>query len=148
MNHINVIKQVAALPGMSTEELKRMWADLHKAESPPFNRMFLVRRLAHRIQELSLGGMDAQLEKRLERIDAGDEGALQERKRPPGERLLPGTKLVREWKGVEHCCMVLEDGFEYQGRKFGSLSAVANFISGTKWNGHVFWGLRRQGEKS
>ncbi|MBF0192889.1 MAG: DUF2924 domain-containing protein, partial [Magnetococcales bacterium] len=42
------------------------------------------------------------------------------------------------------CCTVLEDGFEYQGRKFGSLSAVANFISGTKWNGLTFWGLKKQ----
>ncbi len=143
MNNISVIKQVAALPGMPTGELKKMWADLHKAEPPPFNRMFLVRRLAHRIQELSMGGMDAQLEKRLERIDAGDESALQERK-PPGERLLPGTRLVREWKGVEHCCMVMEDGFEYQGRKFGSLSAVATAITGTKWNGLTFFGLKKQ----
>ncbi|MBF0628729.1 MAG: DUF2924 domain-containing protein [Magnetococcales bacterium] len=58
---------------------------------------------------------------------------------------LPGTRLIREWKGVEHCCVVLEEGFEYQGRKFKSLTAIANLITGTKWNGPLFWGVRRPG---
>jgi hypothetical protein len=66
-------------------------------------------------------------------------------KRPAGEKLLSGTRLVREWKGVEHCCTILADGFEYQGRRFKSLSAVANHITGTKWNGKVFFGLKKQG---
>ncbi|MBF0148372.1 MAG: DUF2924 domain-containing protein [Magnetococcales bacterium] len=146
MSSIDVIRQVAALPEMTAEELKKMWRSCHETEPPPYNRAFLVKRLAHRIQELALGGLLEKTEKRLERLATGEEVPV-ERRRSMGDQLLPGTRLVREWKGVEHCCTVLEDGFEYQGRRFGSLSAVANFITGTRWNGHIFWGLRRQGEK-
>ncbi|MBF0605699.1 MAG: DUF2924 domain-containing protein [Nitrospirae bacterium] len=143
---IEVLKRVAALPGMSTADLKRMWNELSQSEPPPYNRAFLVKRLAYRIQELAHGGLAEKNEKRLERLAAGED-APTEKKRPPGERLLPGTRLVREWKGVEHCCTVLEGGFEYQGRRFGSLSAVANFITGTRWNGLVFFGLKKQGDE-
>ncbi len=143
---INTIKQVAALPEMSIADLKKKWADLHPAtEPPPFNRLFLLKRLAHRIQELSLGGVEERIEKRMERL--ADEDATPAKKVMQDDRLLTGTRLVREWKGVEQCCIVLDDGFECQGRKFSSLSAVANFITGTKWNGRVFWGLKKQGEK-
>ncbi|MBF0108706.1 MAG: DUF2924 domain-containing protein [Magnetococcales bacterium] len=145
MNEIEVIRQVAALPEMSTAELKAMWLEMHQSKPPPYNRAFLVKRLAHRIQELALGGLSEQTEKRMERL-LSDEDAPRERKRLPGERLLPGTRLVRYWKGEERCCTVLEDGFEYQGRRFGSLSAVANFITGTRWNGLVFFGLKKQGD--
>ncbi len=140
--NIGVIRRVAALPGMSASELKEMWRKYHETEPPPFNRAFLVRRLAYRIQELAYDGLSEKSEKRLERIPVDD--APQEKKRPLGERLLAGTRLVREWKGVEHSCMVLDDGFEYQGRRFKSLSAVANFITGSKWNGLVFFGLKKQ----
>ncbi|MBF0628157.1 MAG: DUF2924 domain-containing protein [Magnetococcales bacterium] len=144
MNDISVIKQVAALTEMPIADLKKKWVDLHpKTEPPPFNRAFLVKRLAHRIQELSLGGLPEQAEKRMERL-LTEEATPPIPKQPQGDRLLPGTRLIREWKGQECCCTVLEDGFEYQGRKFGSLSAVANFISGTKWNGLTFWGLKKQ----
>lgn len=144
--NIGVIKQVAALPEMSAEELRKMWRTYNQTEPPPFNRAFLVRRLAYRLQEVAHGGLPKKTEKRLERL-AKEEGAPKESKRRPGEQLLPGTRLVREWKGAEYCCHVLQDGFECQGRKFKSLSAVANFISGTRWNGRVFWGLKKQGDR-
>ncbi|MBF0160419.1 MAG: DUF2924 domain-containing protein [Magnetococcales bacterium] len=137
----DVIRRVAALPGLSTEELRKMWKELCQSEPPAHNKAFLVKRLAYRIQELAHGGVPVQTEQRLERV-ANDEPEP-EKKRPQGERLLPGTRLIREWKGVEHCCTVLDDGFEYQGRRFGSLSAVANFITGTRWNGLLFWGLKK-----
>ncbi|MBF0604541.1 MAG: DUF2924 domain-containing protein [Nitrospirae bacterium] len=143
---IEVLKRVAALPGISTADLKGMWKELCLSEPPPYNRAFLVKRLAYRIQELAHSGLAEKTEKRLERLASGKD-APTERKRHPGERLLPGTRLVREWKGVEHCCTVLENGFEYQGRRFGSLSAVANFITGTRWNGLVFFGLKKQGDE-
>ncbi|MBF0339738.1 MAG: DUF2924 domain-containing protein [Magnetococcales bacterium] len=147
MNNINAIKQVAALQEMPTADLKKKWADLHpKTEPPPYNRVFLLKRLAHRIQELAIGGLTGTDEKRLERL-ANEEDGLQETKRMPGEQLFPGTRLIRDWKGTEHCCTVLENGFEYQGRKFGSLSAVATAITGTKWNGLVFFGMKKQREK-
>ena len=144
---IDIIKQVAALPEMPLADLKKRWTALHPAtDPPPFNRLFLVKRLAHRIQELALGGVEERIEKRMEQL--ADEDAPPEKKVIQGDRLLTGTRLIREWKGVEYCCIVLDDGFECQGRKFSSLTSVANFITGTKWNGRVFWGLKKQGEKA
>ena len=55
---------------------------------------------------------------------------------------MTGTRLIREWQGVEHTATVLDDGFEHQGRRYKSLSAVARAITGTRWNGPLFWGLR------
>ena len=147
MNKINVIKQVAALPGMSIGELKKMWRKYHETEPPPFNRAFLVKRLAYQIQELAYGGLSEETEKQLKKL-ADEEHASQGNKRLATEKLLAGTRLVRDWKGKEYCCTVLEKGFEYQGRRFKSLSAVANFITGTRWNGFVFFGLKKQGAKS
>ena len=139
---IGVIKQVAALPSMSTSQLKELWQKYNETEAPPHNRAFLVSRLAYRIQELAMGGLTAQTVKRMERL--ANEKEVPKEKRPvAGERLLPGTRLMRSWKGVDHWCMVLDSGFEYQGRRFGSLSAVANFITGTRWNGLIFWGLKK-----
>ncbi len=144
---INIIKQVADLQEMPIADLKKKWTELHpKTDPPPFNRQFLVRRLGHRIQELSLGGVPERTEKRMDRL-ANEEDTPELPRRLPGDRLLPGTRLVRDWKGVEYCCIVLDDGFECQGRKFGSLSSAANFITGSKWNGRVFFGLKKQGEK-
>ena len=140
--NIGVIKQVAALPNMSTSQLKELWQKYHETEAPPHNRAFLVSRLAYRIQELAMGGLSAQTVKRMERL--ANEKEVPKEKRPvAGERLLPGTRLMRSWKGVDHWCTVLDSGFEYQGRRFGSLSAVANFITGSRWNGLIFWGLKK-----
>jgi hypothetical protein len=59
-----------------------------------------------------------------------------------------GTRLIREWQGIEHCVTVRDDDFEYQGRPYKSLSSVARTITGTRWNGWVFFGLKSQGAPS
>jgi hypothetical protein len=64
-------------------------------------------------------------------------------KRPPLQRPIIGTKLIREYQGVEHCVTVRADDFEYLGRPYKSLSSIAREITGTKWNGLVFFGLKR-----
>ena len=140
----NMLKQVTALPSLSTPELRAMWKDLFQATPPPYNKQFLVKRLAFRIQELAFGGITDSTEERLAAL-AADE-MTQDRMPPPppeGEIPISGTRLIREWKGVEHCCTVLEDGFEYQGQRYKSLSAVARAITGTRWNGKVFFALKK-----
>ena len=62
------------------------------------------------------------------------------------QRPITGTRLLREWRGVEHVVTVQRDGFEWQGRPYQSLSAIARAITGTRWNGWVFFGLRPRGE--
>ncbi len=141
--HDSVLAQVAALPGKSTAELKQLWRELYDREPPPYNRPFLVKRLAYRIQELAFGGLSARAETKLKALveeeDRRLKGKLPVRK---GDRPISGTRLIREWQGVEHTATVLDDGFEYQGRKYKSLSAIARAITGTRWSGPLFWGLR------
>jgi hypothetical protein len=76
-----------------------------------------------------------------ETLDGGD---VTKRRQWVKDRPITGTRLIREWQGVEHCVMVLDDGFEYQGRPYRSLSAIARAITGTRWNGLIFFGLKNQ----
>ena len=139
----SVLAQLAALPGKSTAELKALWVELYDREPPSFNRDFLVKRLAYRIQELAYGGLSARAEAKLDRLIAEEEARVKG-KQPvrKGDRPIAGTRLIREWKGVEHTATVLADGYEYQGRPYKSLSAIARTITGTRWNGPLFFALR------
>ncbi len=142
----SVPAQLAALPGKSIAELRDLWRELYQAEPPPYNRGFLVKRLAYRIQELTYGGLSAPTVARLDSLADEEEARLQGKpRRRITDRPVAGTCLVREWQGVEHHVMVLVDGFEYQGRTYRSLSAVARAITGTQWNGPLFFGLRTGG---
>ena len=139
----SVLAQLAALKGASAGALKARWCELFDTQPPPYNRRFLESRLAYRIQELAYGGLNAETLERLKAI--GKQHASRdpaERKTKPMLRPLNGTRLVREWEGVEHCVTVRTDDFEYLGRPYKSLSSVAREITGTKWNGWVFFGLK------
>jgi Protein of unknown function (DUF2924) len=136
----SVAARVAALPKTPTPELKRMWRELYDNEPPGFSRNYLISRLAYRIQELAYGGLKPATRTRLDALaDALDPKAA--RKRAANGPVV-GTQLIREWRGVEHKVTVLTDSFEWEGRRYKSLSAVARGISGTRWNGWTFFGLR------
>ena len=140
-----ILSQVAELPTLPTPKLKAMWRELTGTEPPPYNRTFLVKRLAYRIQELAFGGLSVQAERRLD--DLVDE--LDGKKKPKAKDMtapIIGTKLIREWQGVLQEVTALADGFEWQGRRYQSLSAVARAITGTRWNGPLFFGLRKHGK--
>jgi hypothetical protein len=138
-----VLAQLAALPSKTTPELKQLWRDLYDREPPPYNKPFLVKRLAYRIQELAYGGVSARAEAKLkELIDEEDRRVKGKQPVRKGDRPITGTRLIREWKGVEHCVTVRAQDYEYQGRPYRSLSSIARQITGTRWNGPLFWGLR------
>ena len=147
----SVLRQVAALDGLTTPDLKARWRELYGNEPPRFNRQFLIKRLAYRIQELAYGGLQPETHERLHRVlkeegynDLGVKTRL--RTAAGSEANLPlGTLLVREWDGRRHEVRVVDGGFEYQGLPFRSLSAVARHITGTQWNGPKWFGLRRDG---
>jgi hypothetical protein len=140
-----VLARVAALKSMQINGLKQQWRDLFGTEPPLYNRRFLESRLAYRIQELAYGGLKPETIERLEAIAEDlDVGDPERRRRLIKNRPIAGTRLVREWQGVEHRITVLDDGYEYQGRPYKSLSAVARAITGTRWNGLVFFGLKSQ----
>jgi hypothetical protein len=122
----SVLARVAALKTTPTPALKAMWRDLFETEPPPYNRRFLESRLAYRIQELAYGGLKPETIKRLQEIAEDlDGGDPVHRRRPVKDRPIAGTRLIREYQGVEHCVTVRDDDFEYQGRPYKSLSAVA-----------------------
>ncbi len=138
-----VLSQLAALKGAPTPTLRAKWRELFDTEPPAYNRRFLESRLAYRIQELAYGGLNQQTLERLRAMAkqyASRDAA--ERKARPAFRPIAGTKLIREWQGIEHCVTVRAVDFEYLGRPYKSLSSVAHEITGTKWNGWVFFGLK------
>lgn len=144
----SVTAKVAALRDKPTDELKRLWRDLFATNPPPYNRSFLVKRLAYRIQELAFGGLSAATETRLEAMSHDPAYADPAKPRPRvASRPVTGTRLMREWQGVEHHVTVLDNGFEYQGRRYKSLSVIARTITGTRWSGPRFFGLRSSGRQ-
>lgn len=140
-----VLARVAALKTMPIAALKQEWRDLFASEPPQYNRRFLEARLAYRVQELAYGSLKAATLERLEAIaDELDRGGNIGRFRHAREMPIAGTQLIREWQGVEHRVTVRDDGFEYQGTPYKSLSAIARRIAGSRWNGWVFFGLKNQ----
>ena len=146
MTESSIVARIAGLKTTSTPDLKAMWRDLFESEPPPYNRRFLESRLAYRIQELEYGGLKPETVERLEALgEQLDGGQIEVRRKRADDRPIAGTRLIREWQGVEHCVTVLADGYEYMGRPYRSLSAIARAITGTRWNGWVFFALRRSG---
>jgi hypothetical protein len=139
-----VLAQLAALKLAPIGALRQKWRDLFEREPPLYNRRFLESRLAYRIQELAYGGLKPETIERLEALADELEGKSSRRRRTVGSRPIAGTRLIREWKGVDHCVTVRDDNFEYQGRPFQSLSAIARTITGTRWNGLLFFGLKNR----
>ena len=136
-----VLKQIAGLPKLSHGELKALWREYFGVEPPAYRRGFLVRGLAHRLQELTYGGLKPAYQARLDAMVAGTEkpnGAGR-----PGRRarhdvhLLEGTKLLREWRGVTH--EVTVKGSDR------TVATIGGAIAGTQWSGPLFFGLRKTG---
>ena len=135
--------RLAALKTTPTPDLKAQWRELFGSEPPPFNRQYLVSRLAYRIQELTYGGLKPETIRRLEKLGEDLDGGNPIKRRIRTDiKPITGTRLLREWQGVEQIVTVTADGFEWQGRPYQSLSAIARAITGTRWNGWVFFGLK------
>ncbi len=142
-----VLTRIAALKTMSVNDLKAEWRSLFGADAPNNSKPFLELRLAYRVQELAYGGLKQQTVRLLDALADEVEGRPIRRSAIPDPRKpIAGTKLLREWDGVEHTVTVLRDGFEFEGRKYKSLSAIARAIAGTRWNGWRFFGLRAAGD--
>ncbi len=140
-----VLARVVALKAMPTPELKEQWQALFDTPPPPYNRRFLESRLAYRIQELAYGGLKPETVRRLEQLgEQLDGGNIAVRKVRGSDQRIAGTRLLRAYQGVEHTVTVLQDGYEWQGRPYKSLSAIARAITGTRWNGLVFFGLKNR----
>lgn len=145
----SILKQIADLGRLPARDLQNRWRELYGTEPPGYNRTFLTKRLAYRIQELAYGGLSEATRAQMADIlrDAGlDEqasipgrGRTQKR---PNDLPLAGTRLVREWNGRRYEVTVASGGFLFEGRRYRSLTAITKAITGTHWNGRAFFGLR------
>lgn len=140
-----VLARLVALKASSVKDLKAEWEKLIGTAAPNNSRAFLELRIAYRLQELTYGGPDRETRRMLDLLADEVEGNGKRKHQIADPRNpVTGTRLIREWDGVEHTVTVLKDGFDWQGRKFKSLSAVARAMTGTQWNGYRFFGLRER----
>ncbi len=138
--------KLAALPETATIDLRAEWRRLYRAHPPQkIGRHLLELAVAWKLQERVHGGLGAATKRRLaELVKTMDgKGDLAQAR---AVRLKPGAKLVREWRGETHDVLVLEDGFQWRGQRWRSLSAIAREISGTQWSGPRFFGVQAKPE--
>lgn len=128
------------LEEMTTDELKAEWARRYAATAPNLSPELMRLGIAYRLQEQRLGGVSRSTKLLLRRLVAQPREG--ERKGPPPRKLTIGTRLVRDWHGVGHTVTVLETGFEYDGKTWRSLTAIAKAISGSHCSGPGFFGLK------
>ena len=133
-------KFLVELPKMNYNELKQCWGDLFgRAPCPGMRRNHMVPMLAYRAQEKAFGGLKESTIRMLQEIALGIGKEAQVEYRPK-----TGTRYVREHKGKLHEVTVLDEGYEYTGEKYRSLTEIATRITGTKWSGPAFFGLKRR----
>lgn len=149
-----VERQIADLEHLDTKALQQRWREIYKREPPPRIRAVLLRRfIAYQLQVLAFGGLKPKTIRLLRKLAAElrEKRAKQLAGAEVGDRLAslprraatlsPGTQLMREWNGSTEIVDVTDDGLVWRGRTFGTLSAVATAITGTKWSGPRFFGL-------
>ncbi len=136
--------RIANLADWSWPDIKKEWHRLFGGDPPVANRRFVEKRIAHRWQEIEFAKMDrGLLERNHRRIDElVATGALKRQK--AGAIPIAGAELIRVYAGIEHRVLVLpDDEFEYAGKRYPSLSMIARLITGTRWSGPAFFGLRK-----
>jgi hypothetical protein len=144
---VSVDVEVARLRDLDVEGLRRRWETVHSGKGPThLPRHLLFRLLAYRLQAEALGELDSQSQRILDRSTSPEDASKRaEESRRSSNSLRPGTVLGREWNGQMHHVAVLAGGFAWNGTTYPSLSKIAFAITGTRWNGPRFFGLRDKG---
>ena len=138
-----VDRQIAELLDRSTQELRVAWRQLHRTGPPQgLSRDLLIRALVYQLQEHAAGGASRALRRRLQTLA----GELEKRSASFDPGIVPktGTTLVRQWRGHAHTVLVREDGFEYEGQHYRSLTVIAERTTGAHWSGPRFFGLTKR----
>jgi DUF2924 family protein len=139
--------EIGALASLDIKDLKSRWRALYDTEPPPrISRELLTRAIAYRLQEKVFGGLASATRRLLERV-AADRSSRRARL-SLARKAAPGSLLIREWRGNAHRVTVHDDGVAYRGKRYGSLSEVARLITGTRWSGPLFFGLRKPAEEA
>ncbi len=138
---INVAAQIAQLPTLPMQNLWALWDEFFDQRPGHHNRPYLESRIAYRLQERAFGGLNPTTKRKLEKI--GKTGEVPNHKRRADTQIAPGATLIRQYNGLTYRVAVLDDGrFEFQGKPYKSLSAIARAITGSAWSGPVFFGLK------
>lgn len=146
----SVAAQIAGLPDLPMEAIRALWRKLYGGDAPNHNRPFLVRRLAYRLQEVEFRKSDEQHvltgnERRIRALLRHGSAARTDRDLD----LMPGTVLTREFRDTTHQVLVNADGqYEFESRLYPSLSMIAREITGTRWSGPAFFGLKARAKPS
>lgn len=140
--------RIAGLSTWSWQQLTQEWRRLYGTDPLVINRRFVEKRIAHRWQEIEFAKTDRTLlarnQQRIDELVAT--GQL--KRQPVGAVPVAGTELIRIYAGIEHRVLVLSDGdFEYAAKRYPSLSMIARAITGTRWSGPAFFGLRKAGAR-
>lgn len=137
----SLASDLARLPSLDRAALSAAWQKVYGDEPPrSISQPLMLRALAYRMQAQTLGGLKPSTQRYLMRIVEDGNAA---RTAMPVAQVKPGTRLLREWHGISHEVTVLDDGVHYQGKHYRSLSQVAELITGTKWSGPLFFGLKK-----
>ena len=140
--------RLAELETSSTAELRARWEQVFKRATPKWASHDLhLRALAYHVQEQAEGGLNKVTRRRLAKL-AGSNGENRQPISSPNLRLKPGSRLIREWHGEVHRVTVLEKGFDWRGNRYASLSQIARAITGARWSGPLFFGLRKTGSRA
>ena len=133
--------QIGALTRMSPAALCSKWREVHRSRAPDLSSSLLARGIAYRLQERVHGGLSRSTEKQLANVARrlARTGSVDD---PNTVSLKPGTRLVRSWNGTIYKVLVGDDGFEFDGRRYESLSQIARDITGAHWSGPRFFGVK------
>ena len=143
----DVADRLAQLQTLDLSAMRQEWRRLYRTEPPRLSRDLMMRALAYRIQEIAFGGLSRATLRRLATLAAGFEsdGRIAA---PTQPRIKPGARLVREWHGRTHAVVVTENGFEFEGKLYRSLTSIAREITGAGWSGPRFFGLAKSADAS
>jgi hypothetical protein len=139
----DLCRRIASLHDLTAQQLRDEWRRFCRDQPPRLSRDLLIRTIAYRYQELAYGGLTKAIQRKLvaltrELATGGSIVVLSD------FRLRPGARLVREWRGKTHMVIVTEEGFEYAGQTYASLTKIAHAITGAHWSGPRFFGLNRE----
>jgi hypothetical protein len=141
---IDIAKALVRLSDLTIFELRGEWRRHHRTPPPMrLSRDLLIRGTTYKLQERAYGGLSMATARKLAQA-AADKPSRGAAKPTQPIALRPGTRLVREWHGVTHTARIHADGIEWRGQRYRSLSVVARKITGARWSGPRFFGLRRQ----
>jgi hypothetical protein len=141
-SQLELSRKIAALSDLTAQQLRTEWRRLYRCQSPRLSRDLLIRTIAYRMQELAYGGLSKATQRKLIALtkELQTSGSIAS---DAGPSVRPGSRLVREWRGRTHTVVVTEDGFEYAGKPYSSLSKIAQAITGAHWSGPRFFGLNQ-----